>query len=111
MGAAAGVAEAAADVMTAAMDAVTGTTRVDFVDSKDKVQSIGFQTKPLGFKCQKPKPGCCTAAPKAPVVVGAVDKNSEAEKMGVKKDWGIRSINGTQVNAWRMRRSFLRADA
>merc|ERR1711957_561502 len=95
---AAGAAEAAADTMTAAVAAVTGVMIVEFDDGKGSTKTMNFDSKALGFTCAKGGAGCCTSAPKAKVVVGKVEKNKQADKLGVKRGWAIQAVSGTRVN-------------
>jgi len=94
---AADAAEAAADTMTAAVAAVTGVMIVEFADGKGAAKSMEFKSKDLGFVPKRASAGCCASAPKAGVVVDRVEKNKQADKLGVKKGWAIKTINGTEV--------------
>merc|ERR1719162_1643036 len=83
--------------MTAAVAAVTGVMIVEFEDGKSNVKCVEFKGKALDFTPAKGAAGCCTSAPKACVVVSRVEKNCQADKLGVKKGWGIKAVNGTEV--------------
>jgi len=104
---AADVAEAAAATMTAAVAAVTGVMIVEFADSKSNAKSVEFKSKDLEFTPAKGGAGCCTSAPKACVVVSKVEKNRQADKLGVKKGWGIKAVNGTEVTSLEQARKLL----
>jgi len=104
---AADAAEAAAATMTAAVAAVTGVMIVEFADSKSNAKSVEFKSKDLDFIPAKGGAGCCTSAPKACVVVSKVEKNRQADKLGVKKGWGIKAVNGTEVTNLEQARQLL----
>merc|ERR1719437_399641 len=96
-GAAAGV-EAVADVMTAAVAAVTNTMIVEFSDGKGSTKSVHFKTQALGFTCDLARGSCgCMSAPKQQVLVRAVDKKQQAEELGVKRGWVVKAVNGTDI--------------
>jgi len=98
-GAAAG-ADAVADVMTSAVAAVTQTTIVEFEVCKGTTKSVHFESQALGFSCARAGGGCsCLSAPKQQVVVRDVNKNSQAEKLGVKRGWVVKAVDGTDVTA------------
>jgi len=95
---AAAVVEAAADTMTAAAAAVTGTMIVEFESGKGSTKtSISFTSQELGFAPARSGGGCCASAAQVKVVVGKVDKSKQADKLGVKRGWVIKSVNGTEV--------------
>jgi len=96
--AAASAAETVADTMTAAVAAVSGTMIVEFDDGKGTTKSVDFKNKALGFTVARSSGGgCCTSVPKAKVVVSKVEKNQQADKLGVKRGWEVKAINGTHV--------------
>jgi len=96
--AAANATEAVADTMTAAVAAVTGTMIVEFDDGKGSTKTVDFKSKALGFILARSSGGgCCTSVPKPKVVVSKVDKDQQADKLGVKRGWGIKAIDGTNV--------------
>jgi len=96
--AAGGAAEAVADTMTAAVSAVTGTMIVEFDDGKGSTKTVDFKSKALGFShARSGGGGCCASVPKAKVVVSKVEKNQQADKLGVKRGWEVKAINGTHV--------------
>jgi len=96
--AAGGAAEVVADTMTAAVSAVTGTMIVEFDDGKGSTKTVDFKSKALGFShARSGGGGCCASVPKAKVVVSKVEKNQQADKLGVKRGWEVKAINGTHV--------------
>jgi len=96
--AAADAAEAVADTMTAAVAAVTGTMIVEFDDGKGSTKTVDFKSKALGFTLARSSGGgCCTSVPKPKVVVSKVDKDQQADKLGVKRGWAIKAIDGANV--------------
>jgi len=95
--AAANATEAVADTMTAARSAVTGTMIVEFDDGKGSTKTADFNNKALGFTFTRSGGGCCASAPKSKVVVSKVEKGKQADKLGVKRGWAIKAVNGTHV--------------
>jgi len=106
---AADVADAAADIFNAAMAAAKGVMYVEFDVGKGSVQTVEFNSRALGFTLALA--GCCVcglAAKAAIVVVSKVDKNSLADKLGVKKGWAVKAINGTEVTGLEEARRLLK---
>lgn len=104
---AADAAEAAEATMTAAVAAVTGVLIVEFADGKGNAKSVEFKSRDLDFTPAKGGAGCCRSAPKACVVVSRVEKNRQADKLGVKKGWSVKAINGTEVTGLEQARKLL----
>jgi len=98
------VAEAVADAKEAVQEAVaeavapyTGSMIVEFDAGKGSIKTMEFKSQVLGFAPARGGGGCCASAPKASVVVGKVDKKQQADTLGVRKGWAIKSVNGTEV--------------
>jgi len=89
--------DAAADTMTAAVAAVTGAMIVEFDAGKGAIKTVDFKSQVLGFDYARGGGGCCASAPKASVIVSKVAKGQQADALGVKKSWAIKSVNGTDV--------------
>jgi len=83
--------------MDAALAAVTGVMIVEFVAEKSEVKRVDFKTKKLGFEIAMSGGGCCGPAGLAKVAVKKVAKRGQAETLGVKSGWQLKSINGTEV--------------
>jgi len=105
------VAEAAAETMTAAMALAKGVMIVEFDVGKGSIQTVEFKSKVLGLTPARGGAGCCASAPKASVVVSKVDKNCQADKLGVKKGWAVKAINGTEVTGLEEARRLLEEGA
>jgi len=99
--AAKGVTEQVISTIDAAMDAavaaVTGTMIVDFADEKGTEQQVTFKTRKLGFELGMSGGSCCRAKGQAKVVAKKVTKGSQAEALGVKRGWRVKSANGLNV--------------
>jgi predicted phage tail protein len=94
---AAAVAETVDDTMIAAREAVMGVMIVEFVvDKKGTTKNVDFKTQALGFSCARSKKGCCST-PKPLVVVGKVEKDQQAAKLGVQRGWVVKAVGGTDV--------------
>jgi len=106
-----GAADAAADTMTAAMAAAKGVMIVEFDAGKGSVKTVEFKSKALAFTPARGGAGCCASAPKASVVVSKVEKNQQADKLGVKKGWAVKAINGTEVTGLEEARKLLEEGA
>mmetsp|Transcript_51796 Transcript_51796/g.148511 ORF Transcript_51796/g.148511 Transcript_51796/m.148511 type:complete len:217 (+) Transcript_51796:93-743(+) len=89
--------EATCATMDAAVAAVTGVMIVEFVADKGAVRKVSFKTKNVGFEIAMSGGGCCGPAAQARVAVKNVDKKGQAEAVGVKCGWRVKSINGTEV--------------
>lgn len=98
--------EVADRTVDAAMAAVTGMVIVDFVDGKGASQSVSFASRGLGFDVVMGGSGCCSKA-KARVVVKGLLKGGQAEKLGVKRSWALKHVNGTEVTGLAQARELL----
>merc|ERR1712032_276181 len=92
-----GVAEVV-DTITAAAAALMCVMIVEFDAGKGCIKSVKFESQALGFSIARAGGGCgCASAPKASVIVKEVIKCQRADKLGVKKGWAVKSVNGTEV--------------
>mmetsp|Transcript_62653 Transcript_62653/g.164337 ORF Transcript_62653/g.164337 Transcript_62653/m.164337 type:complete len:252 (-) Transcript_62653:337-1092(-) len=91
--------EAACATMDAAAAAVTGVMIVEFVAEKGAFKKVDFKTKNVGFEIAMAGGGCCGPAGQAQVAVNKVDKKGQAETLGVKRGWRVKSINGREVTS------------
>lgn len=91
--------EAACATMDAAAAAVTGVVIVEFVAEKGALKKVDFKTNNVGFEIAMAGGGCCGPAGQAQVAVKKVDKKGQAETLGVKRGWSVKSINGTDVTS------------
>eukprot|EP00932_Pfiesteria_piscicida_P007336 SRR837773.17392.p2 GENE.SRR837773.17392~~SRR837773.17392.p2 ORF type:complete len:163 (-),score=63.70 SRR837773.17392:21-440(-) len=89
-------AEAACAMMDAAAEALAKSMIVDFVAEKGASQQVIFSKRATGLSLALSGGACCRAGP-AEVAVKKVEKESEAESLGVKRGWLVKAINGTEV--------------
>jgi hypothetical protein len=99
--------ETADRTMDAAVAAVTGVVIVDFVDGKGASQSISFASRGLGFEVVMGGRALCLGKAKAAVVVKSLLKGGQAEKLGVKRSWALKHVNGTEVTGLAQARELL----
>mmetsp|Transcript_66075 Transcript_66075/g.214939 ORF Transcript_66075/g.214939 Transcript_66075/m.214939 type:complete len:205 (-) Transcript_66075:376-990(-) len=90
--------EAVCATMDAAVAAVTGTMIVEFVAEKGEVKKVDFKTKKVGFEVAMSGGGCCGPAGQAQGAVKKIDTKGQAETLGVKLGWRVKSISGTEVS-------------
>jgi len=102
--------DAVADAMTAAAAALKGVMYVEFDAGKGSIKTVEFKSKALGFTPALGGGGCCASSLTASVV-GKVDKNGQADKLGVKKGWAVKAINGTEVTGLEEARRLLQEGA
>merc|ERR1719162_2916924 len=69
--------------------------------------TLSFNSQELGFAPGLARGACCVSAAEARVVVGKVDKNKQADKLGMKRGWVIKSVNGTEVTGLEEARKLL----
>eukprot|EP00446_Apocalathium_sp_SHHI-4_P038633 CAMPEP_0177315972 /NCGR_PEP_ID=MMETSP0368-20130122/12743_1 /TAXON_ID=447022 ORGANISM="Scrippsiella hangoei-like, Strain SHHI-4" /NCGR_SAMPLE_ID=MMETSP0368 /ASSEMBLY_ACC=CAM_ASM_000363 /LENGTH=158 /DNA_ID=CAMNT_0018775205 /DNA_START=70 /DNA_END=547 /DNA_ORIENTATION=- len=95
-----GIAQAAQEAAKAAAD-----------DEKGAMQKVDFKTKKIGMSFALGGSGCCGPVGPAKVVVTKIDKDSQAETLGVMPKWSIKSVNGVEVTGFSRAEKMLKEGA
>mmetsp|Transcript_66076 Transcript_66076/g.214942 ORF Transcript_66076/g.214942 Transcript_66076/m.214942 type:complete len:194 (-) Transcript_66076:376-957(-) len=90
--------EVVCSAIDVAVAAITGTMVVGFVTENGEVKKVDFKTKKVGFEMAMSGGGCCGPAGQAQVAVKKIDTKGQAETLGVKLGWRVKSISGTEVS-------------
>ncbi len=93
-------AEAVCATMDAAaiiIAAASGFQNVEFVAEQGAVQTLLFTTEATGLTLALSGGGCCGPKGPANVVVKKLEKGSQAERLGVKRGWVVKSVSGMEV--------------
>jgi len=93
--------------MDAAIAAVTNTMIVDFAGEKGPEQQVTFKTRMVGLELGMSGGGCCAPKGSAKVVVKKLQKGGQADVLGVKLGWKIKSVNGVDVTGLQQAKKML----
>ena len=81
----------------AAIAAASRIQIVRFEAEQGAVQTLHFATEATGLTLALSGGGCCGPKGPAKVVVKKLEKGGQAERLGVKRGWVVKSVSGMEV--------------